>query len=316
MTQRSAGLQFARLVTGRAAGLASGLKSMHARVVIIVALAAGLAGAPAGAQDSGRSLYQQPATAEPPSNAMPRMLTEIGLDQKLGDRLPLDAVFTDHTGRAVRLGDYFGKRPVVLALVYYECPMLCTQVLNGLTAALGTLQFTIGREFDVVTVSFDPAEGPELAAAKKAAYLERYGREGAASGWHFLTGEQRDIEALTRAVGFRYAWNESLQEFAHVSAIMVATPDGRLSHYFYGIEYGPRDLRLALIDAGERKVGSPVDQLLLYCFHYDPSSGQYSLAVMRLVRGVGLATLLAVITGIVVMRRRELQARTSTHAIR
>ena len=291
---------------------------MKGRFVVVVAIVVGLlAGTRARAQDSSPSLYQQPAAVQPPANAMPRMLTEIGLDQKLGERLPLDAVFTDEAGRAVRLGDYFGEKPVVLSLVYYECPMLCTQVLNGLTAALRTLQFTVGQEFDVVTVSFDPTEGPELASAKKAAYLERYGRDGAGAGWHFLTGEQRYIEALTKAVGFRYAYNESIDEFAHVSAIMVVTPDGRLSHYFYGIDYGPRDLRLALIDAGERKVGSPVDQLLLYCFHYDPASGQYSLAVMRLVRGAGLATLIVLVAGIVVMRRREGRGRTrSSHAIR
>jgi protein SCO1 len=288
---------------------------MHVKVVTAMLVALVLAFVPVRAQQSGRSLYEQPAPAEPSANTMPRMLTEIGLDQKLGYSLPLDAVFRDEEGRSVRLGDYFGTRPVILTLVYYECPMLCTQVLNGLTAAMRTLQFSVGQEFDVVTVSFDPTETPELAAAKKAAYLERYGRESAAAGWHFLTGDQRYIEALTKAVGFRYAYNESLDEFAHVSAIMVATPDGKLSHYFYGIDYGPRDLRLALIEAGERKVGSPVDQILLYCFHYDPSSGQYSLAVMRLVRTAGFATLVALVGGIAVMRRREHRARAaSSHA--
>jgi protein SCO1 len=289
---------------------------MQFRVLAVMVMACVAVTMPARAQDSGRSLYERPATVQPPSNSMPRMLTEIGLDQRLGEVLPLDAVYRDETGRSVRLGDYFGKRPVILTLVYYECPMLCTQVLNGLTAAIRTLQFSVGQEFDIVTVSFDPRETPELAAAKKAAYLERYGRAGAGAGWHFLTGDQRYIEALTKAVGFRYAYNEGLDEFAHVSAVMVATPEGRLSHYFYGIEYGPRDLRLALVDAGERKVGSPVDQLFLYCFHYDPSSGQYSLAVMRLVRGAGLMTLGVLVAGILVMRRRERRARaSSSHAV-
>jgi protein SCO1 len=287
---------------------------MQFRVVTVMVLALAAAAAPARGQE-GRSLYDRPATVQPPSNARPQMMSEIGLDQQLGEMLPLDAVFRDEAGRTVRLGEYFGTRPVILTLVYYECPMLCTQVLNGLTAAIRTLQFSVGQEFDIVTVSFDPTETPDLAAAKKAAYLERYGRDGAGAGWHFLTGEQRYIEALTKTVGFRYAYNRGLDEFAHVSAIMVATPDGRLSHYFYGIEYGPRDLRLALVDAGERRVGSPVDQLLLYCFHYDPSSGQYSLAVMRLVRAAGLATLGVLVGAIVVMRRRERRARTSSHAV-
>jgi protein SCO1 len=262
--------------------------------------------APAAAQSSaGGSFYEPRDSSQPPSNRMPQLLTEIGLDQKLNEPLPLELPFTDEQGRTVKLGDYFGKRPVILTLVYYECPMLCTQVLNGLSSSIGVLQFDVGREFDIVTVSFDPKETPDLAAAKKASYLERYKRPGAAAGWHFLTGSQKSIEKLTKAVGFRYAYNEGTDQYAHVSGIMVATPDGRLSHYFYGIEYGPRDLRLALIEAGDRKIGSPVDQLLLYCFHYDPKSAKYSVAVMRLVRTAGLATVLAIVTGIVVMRRRD-----------
>jgi protein SCO1/2 len=277
------------------------LGHLAAAILILATLAA-----PAAAQQSaGGGFYEPRDASQPPSNRMPQLLTEIGLDQKLNAPLPLDLPFTDEQGRQVRLGDYFGKRPVILTLVYYECPMLCTQVLNGLSSAIGVLQFDVGREFDIVTVSFDPKETPELASAKKAAYLERYKRPGAAEGWHFLTGSQKSIEALTKSVGFRYAYNEGTDQYAHVSGIMVATPDGTLSHYFYGIEYGPRDLRLALIDAGDRKVGSPVDQLLLYCFHYDPKSAKYSFAVMRLVRTAGLATVLAIVAGIVVMRRRD-----------
>jgi protein SCO1/2 len=269
-------------------------------------LSAVLGVTPAAAQSSaGGSFYEPRDSSQPPSNRMPQLLTEIGLDQKLDAQLPLDLPFRDEAGRDVKLGDYFGKRPVVLSLVYYECPMLCTQVLNGLVSSIGVLQFDVGQQFDIVTVSFDPGETPELASAKKASYLERYNRPGAAAGWHFLTGSQKSIEALTKAVGFRYAYNASIDQYAHVSGIMVATPEGRLSHYFYGIEYGPRDLRLALIEAADRRIGSPVDQLLLYCFHYDPKSAKYSFAVMRLVRSAGLATVLALVAGIVIMRRRD-----------
>jgi len=241
----------------------------------------------------------------PPANEMPRLLTEIGLDQRLNEALPLDLPFRDEQGRAVTLAQYFGERPVILTLVYYECPMLCTQVLNGLVSALGVLPFSIGEEYDVVTISFDPDETPELASAKKAAYLERYDRAGAERGWHFLTGSPRSIRAVTEAVGFRYAYNEGVDQFAHVSGFMVLTPEGRLSRYFYGIEYGPRDIRLALIEAGDGRIGSAVDQLFLYCFHYDPRSGKYSLAVMRVVRAAGVLTVGLVVGAIVVMRRRE-----------
>jgi protein SCO1/2 len=241
----------------------------------------------------------------PAAGAMPELLQDVGLDQKLNTQLPLGLHFKDEHGRDVTLGDYFGRRPVVLALVYYECPMLCTQVLNGIASAIGVLNFSVGKEYDIVTVSFDPRDTPELARAKKAKYLERYKRPGADAGWHFLTGSNREIAALTRAVGFRYAYNASVGQFAHASGIMVATPDGRLSHYFYGIEYWPRDLRLAIIEAADRRIGSPVDDVLLYCFHYDAASGRYSLAVMRMVRVAGVLTLVAGATAIVLMRRRE-----------
>jgi protein SCO1 len=271
----------------------------------VVGVCAALWVAPLSAQRGTPSLYDREDASQPPSNRLPQLLTEIGLDQKLGTTIPLDLQFKDEAGRDVRLADYFGKRPVILTLVYYECPMLCTQVLNGLASALGVLQFSVGQEFDIVTVSFDPGETPALARAKKASYLERYTRPGADRGWHFLTGTQRSIEKLTGAVGFRYAYNPSIDQYAHVSGIMVLTPDGRMSHYFYGIEYGPRDLRLALVEAAGRKIGSPVDALLLYCFHYDPKSARYSLAVMRIVRGAGLATAALIVTGVVVLRRRE-----------
>ncbi len=188
---------------------------------------------------------------------MPTLLQDIGLDQKLNEPLPLTLKFNDEQGREVALGDYFGRRPVILVLAYYECPMLCTQVLNGLVSAIGVLNFSVGKEFDIVTVSFDPGETPELARGKKAAYIERYKRAGAEAGWHFLTGSQHSITQLTRAVGFRYAYNAEVDQYAHPSGIIVATPDGRLSRYFYGIEYGPRDLRLALIEAADRQDRQP-----------------------------------------------------------
>jgi protein SCO1/2 len=269
--------------------------------LIVTCLSAGAA----GAQSDTPSLYERQSSSQPPSNKLPELLTDIGLDQRLDAQVPPDLRFRDEAGREVRLGDYFGTKPVILTLVYYECPMLCTQVLNGLTSALGVLSFSIGQEFDVVTVSFDPKETPELASAKKAAYVNRYKREGAGRGWHFLTGDERSIAALTKAVGFRYAYNASIDQYAHVSGIMVLTPEGRLSRYFYGIEYGPRDVRLALIEAADRRIGTPADQLLLYCFHYDPKSARYSFAIMRLVRTLGVATVLAMVGGIVILRRRE-----------
>lgn len=273
---------------------------------VVVSLVMGLFAAGAvSAQPGGPSLYRGQEPIQPPSNQMPQLLSEIGLDQRLDQQLPLELPFKDEQGRDVKLGDFFGKRPVILTLVYYECPMLCTQVLNGLTSTLGVLSFNIGKEFDIVTVSFDPGETPELARAKKASYIDRYKREGAAAGWHFLTGTQQSIEALTRSVGFRYAYNAGVDQYAHVSGIMVLTPEGKLSRYFYGIEYAPRDVRLALIEAADHRIGTPVDQLFLYCFHYDPKSAKYSLAVMRVIRGAGILTLAAVVVGIVVLRRRE-----------
>ena len=257
------------------------------------------------AQEPVRLPGQRLSEAVPAAGTMPTLLEDIGLDQKLNERLPLSLKFKDEQGRDVVLGDYFGKRPVILTLVYYECPMLCTQVLNGLTSALSVMNFSVGKEFDIVTISFDPGERPELAREKKAAYIERYKREGAERGWHFLTGSQRSITQLTRAVGFRYAYNAEVDQYAHASGVMVVTPDGRLSHYFYGIEYGPRDLRLALIDAADRKIGSPVDQLLLACFHYDPKSGKYSLAIMRLVQAAGILTVVGIGVTILMLRRRD-----------
>ncbi len=245
------------------------------------------------------------ARAQVPADAKPGVLREIGYDQRLGEALPLDAPFRDEAGRTVKLGDYFGKRPVILNLVYFECPMLCTLTLNGLVGALDTLSFDVGREFEVVTVSFDARETPALAAAKKAAYLKRYRRPGAEAGWHFLTGDADAIRTLTRAAGFRYSWDARSQQFAHPAGILVATPTGTISHYLYGIEYTPKDVRFAVVEASNNKVGTPLDKVALYCYQYDPTTGKYGAAVMRLLRVAGALTVLAFGGFLLLMRRRE-----------
>jgi protein SCO1/2 len=239
------------------------------------------------------------------SELVPDILEKVGIDQKLNAQLPLDAVFRDESGRPVRLGDFFGKRPVVLSLVYYECPMLCTQVLNGAVAAFKVMNFTAGNEFDVVTLSFNPKETPAMAAAKKQTYMAKYGRPEAAKGWHFLTGDKAAIDAVAEAVGFRYTFDQASQQYVHASAIMVVTPDGRLSKYFYGIEYPPKDLRLGLIEASGGRIGTPVDQVLLYCYHYDPHSGKYSMVVMNVLRLGGALTVALIVGFIVTMWSRD-----------
>jgi protein SCO1/2 len=238
---------------------------------------------------------------------LPRVLQGVGFDQRLDQQVPLDAVFRDETGRSVRLGDCFGEKPVILVLAYYKCPRLCTEVLNGLVRALLDVSFDVGREFNVVTVSFDARETPPLAAAKKKVYLERYGRRGTPEGWHFLTGEEDSIRALTNAVGFRYVYDPKLDQFAHASGIVVLTPRGKIARYFYDIRYSPLDVRLSLVEASENKIGSPVDQVLLYCFHYDPSEGKYGPVVMSFVRLGGATTVLTLGMFIGIMWRRERQ---------
>ena len=244
-----------------------------------------------------------PSTASAQLGAPP--LPRVDWDQRLGARLPLDARFRREDGTAVALGELLGERPVVLALVYYRCPMLCTLVLNGLVRALRTLTFDPGREFEIVTVSFDPRDTPELAAKKKATYLGEYQRAGADAGWHFLTGEPAAIERLAQSVGFQYAYIPEQKQFAHAAAIMVLTPDGRISRYFFGVEYSPRDLRFGLIDAAERKIGTVVDHLLLYCYQYDATTGRYSAVAMNLVRAGGIVTMLVLGGFILVARRGE-----------
>jgi protein SCO1/2 len=242
-----------------------------------------------------------------PAAAVPAPLREIGFDQNLDQPVPLDTTFLDEAGRTVRLGDYFGKRPVVMVFAYYNCPMLCTQVINGLASALS---LNPGSDFEIVTVSFDPRDTPATATAKKAVYLQRYRHPGAAEAWHFLTGDQASIARLTKAAGFRYVWDKETQQFAHPTGIIVLTPDGRLARYLFGIEYGPRDLRYAIVDASAGKVGNAVDALLLYCYHYDPTTGRYGLAIMRALRVAGLATVLALGSFIFVMVRRDRTQRT------
>jgi protein SCO1 len=264
----------------------------------------------ANAQPPGPSspLYGARPTSGTTSNGLPVALREVGIEQKLNQDLPLDLVFKDEAGQEVQLRKYFGQKPIVLALVYYDCPMLCTQILNGMTSAFRVLPFQVGKEFDVVTVSFDPREKPELAAAKKKVYvnyLPEGAHAGAAKGWHFLTGDASSIKQLTDAVGFRYHYDEATKQFAHASAIMVATPHGKLSHYFYGIEYSARDLRLALVQSSQNKIGSPVDQLLLYCYHYDPATGKYGAVVMNIVRIAGVITVLGILAMMFLLRRRR-----------
>ena len=246
----------------------------------------------------------QPAGSVP-SSQMPAVLGKVGFEQRLNQQLPLDLPFKDEHGKTVKLGDYFGTKPVVLAFVYYECPMLCTQVLNGLESALRVLKESVGDEFDVVTVSFDPRETPSLALGKKKAYLDRYKRPQAEAGWHFLTGDQPSIDALTNAAGFSYAWDEASQQFAHASGIVVATPAGKLSRYFFGIDYSPRDLKFALMESTSERIGSVADRLLLYCYHYDPAKGNYGFVAMRAVRVGGAVTLMALVGFVLVSLRRE-----------
>ena len=232
------------------------------------------------------------------------ILEEIGVDQKLNAPVPQDLAFKDESGRDVHLRDYFHGKPVVLSLVYFECPMLCSMTLNGLVKSMRPMTFNIGDDFDVLTISFDPKEKPDLASAKKNVYVTDYGRPGAARGWHFLTGSEDSIRRLTDAVGYRYKWDEATKQWAHVSAIAVLTPDGRVSQYLYGIEFSSRDLRLSLVQASQNKIGTLVDRILLYCYHYNPETGKYGFVVMTVVRLASLATVLALAAFMLLNRRR------------
>ncbi len=263
----------------------------------------------------GAHAQQQPGlpgsrAAEPGrvASETPTELTGVSFAQRLDERLPLDAVLTDDEGRRVELGEYFGRRPVILAFVYYECPMLCSQVMHGISSALKTLPFTPGRDFDVVLVSFDPRETAAVASARKRSHLAHWSAEETAAGWHLLTGDEATIQRVTSAAGFTYRWDERIGQFAHVSGLLVVTPDGRLSRYFYGVQFSPRELRMALVESGEGRIGSAIDELLLYCFHYDPAEGRYGMVVMNLLRLGGAITVLLLGGFIVLMRRRESRA--------
>jgi protein SCO1/2 len=273
--------------------------------------ALGLAGV-ASAQPGYPSSYLRYAgEAEKPKNPAdmaPPQLKDVTFKQRLGETLPLDAMFKDEGGRTVALGDYFGRRPVVLAFVYYSCPMLCTQVMNGISSALTAVPFKAGEDFDVVLISFDPKDTPAVAAEKKKTHLEYWSAQQTANAWHFLTGDEATIRRVTSAAGFTYQWDQTTGQFAHVSGVLVATKDGQLSRYFYGIEYSPKELRLALVESGEGHVGSAIDELLLYCFHYDPESGRYGAVVMNLIRLGGVLTLLFIGGSILLMRRRDAHA--------
>jgi protein SCO1/2 len=241
----------------------------------------------------------------PPANVRPPRLENVGIEQRLDSQIPPDLTFRDETGQKVRLGDYFGNKPLILNLVYYNCTMLCGEALAGLTGAMRLIKFDVGNEFEVITVSFDPRETPEIAMAKKKDYVKRYGRAGAATGWHFLTGPAESVNALTKAVGFQYQYDPKINQFAHATAIMVLTPEGRISRYFYGVDFPPKDLRMGLVEASQGKIGNPIDQVLLYCYHYDPATGKYGAVITNILRLAGTATILILGGFLFIMFRLE-----------
>jgi protein SCO1/2 len=240
---------------------------------------------------------------------LPAALQGVGIDQKLEQQVPLDLTFRDEAGRDVPLSSFFhSQKPVILAPVYYRCPMLCTQILSGLESALRVVSLNPGRDFEVVAVSFDPKDTSEIAAAKKQMYLKRYNRPNTANGWHFLTADEKDSKALMDAIGYHYKYNPKTDQYAHASGIMIVTPDGRLSKYYYGVEYSPRDLRLGLVEASQNKIGNPVDQLLLFCFHYDPATGKYGAVAMNMLRFGGAGFVLIGGTFLLIVFRKDFRA--------
>ena len=239
-------------------------------------------------------------------NAIPAALQGVDIQQRLNTQVPLYLHFNDENGKDVMLGDLLQGKPTILNLVYFECPMLCTQVLNGLVSTLKPITLTPGEEFNILTISFNPAETPALAYAKKQTYLKSYGRKNAEKGWFFLTGKPEAINELTKAVGFQYKYDTNINQYAHGTVIMILTPEGKVSRYFYGIEYPSRDVRLALIEASQNKIGTLADKVLLFCFHYDPSTGRYSATVINIVRAGGILTVLCLCGFILVMRRKEI----------
>jgi len=275
----------------------SAIGSRVSKLIVAAMLAACVPNLPAWGQGMAQGIMSPPANVRPPG------LKNVGIEQRLNQQIPPALTFRDETGKAVQLGDYFGRKPMILNLVYYQCPMLCGEVLSGLESALRVLKFDVGKEFDVLTVSFDPKETPEMASSKKAEYLKRYGRPGAAQGWHFLTGPAASVDALTKAAGFQYQYDPKSGQFAHATAIMVLTPEGKIAQYYYGVEFAPKDLRLGLIQASENKIGTVVDQVLLYCYHYDPDTGKYGAIISRVLQVAAGATVLILGTFLVVMFR-------------
>jgi protein SCO1/2 len=243
---------------------------------------------------------------------VPAALQDIRFDQRLNEQIPLELTFKDESGQSVKLADYFHGRPVILVLAYYQCPRLCTLVLNGLVQGMLEMPLTAGKDFEVATVSFDPRETADLALSKKESYMQRYGRPGAAEGWHFLTGEESQIRQLADAVGFHYRFDADKNQYMHASGIMIATPEGRLSRYFYDVKYSGRDLRLGLVEASQNKIGSAVEQILLYCFHYDPTLGKYSASVMNFIRVGGIFTIACIAVFVWWLRRRNTRTEFAT----
>lgn len=284
---------------------------MGLKVIIGLAIAAVAASAQPGEPAPAQPSYSlQSANLKP---ALPGALQGVGIDQKLDSQVPLNLTFIDEAGRPVPLSSFFHGRPVLLALVYYRCPMLCTEILNGVVSTLRAVTLTPGKDFEVVSVSFDPKDTPEIAAAKKTTYLRRYGHSGAANGFHFLTGDPANIKALTDAVGFHYKYDAKTDQFAHASGIMILTPDGKLSKYFYGVDYAPRDVRLGLVEASQGKIGTVVDEALLFCYHYDAATGKYGAVAMNMIRAGGAIFFVFGATWLVLAFRRDL--RTNRHSL-
>jgi protein SCO1/2 len=288
-------------MTGRFVAAAALLALLAFLPVTVLAQPSGFEGFRTGDGNSGSAAGTQPTL----NDGLPAILEEIGIDQRINEPLPKGLAFRDEAGREVLLDDYLGKKPVILNFVYFRCPMLCTQVLDGLVKSLKVVAFSAGKEFDVVTVSIDPSDTPEEAAKKKAALLDYYDRPGAEAGWHILTGGDESIRALTAAAGFRYVWDETSRQYAHASGVMVVTTEGRLYRYFYGVDFSPKDLRLSLVEASKNRIGSVVDQVLLFCYHYDPATGKYGTLAIGALRVLAALTLLALGTTITLLVRRD-----------
>ena len=283
------------------------MHTLRTNAVIVVLLLLFSGGASVCAQVSPGSVGQT-------SSTLPPNLQNVGFEPTLNAQMPLDLPFTDENGQGVKLGEYFNHgKPVLLAFVYYGCPMLCNQVEQGVVGALKMLSFTPGRDYDVVFVSFDPREDSTMAAENKKSVLDHFQRPSTAGGWHFLTGGKDSIDAATKAANFRYNFFAKSNLFAHASGIMILTPGGRISRYFYGVEYPGRDLRLGLVDASAGKIGTPIDRVLLFCYQYDPASATYSASILKIVRLAGILTVLGIVLAILVFRRRELVAPQGAH---